>query len=75
MALIQDGKPYIQLSSANPTHDDSRSQGYTLLARTVFHSKEDMDYYDNEDSAHVAIKALIKPNISDIPLVIYSDMV
>lgn len=46
-----------------------------MLARTVFESKEDMDFYDNEDQAHVAIKALIKPKITEPPLIIYSDMI
>ncbi|KAF2853332.1 hypothetical protein T440DRAFT_466308 [Plenodomus tracheiphilus IPT5] len=71
----QDGKPYVQLSAANRVHDDPRSQGFTLLTRTVFESKEDMDFYDNEDDAHKAIKALIKPKITEMPLVVYSDMV
>jgi hypothetical protein len=33
-----------------------------------------MDFYDNEDEAHNAIKALIKPKVREPPLVIYSDM-
>jgi hypothetical protein len=70
----QDGKNYISLAQANPTRDDPRSQGYTLLARCIFESKEDMDYYDNEDEAHAKIKAHFKPKVNSPPLVIYSDM-
>ncbi|KAH7383380.1 hypothetical protein BKA66DRAFT_417720 [Pyrenochaeta sp. MPI-SDFR-AT-0127] len=70
---IKDGKQYIQLASANPTYQDPRSQGYTLLARTVFESKEAMDYYDNECEAHSAIKHFVKPNVTGPPLVMYMD--
>ncbi|CAO2655792.1 Nn.00g045950.m01.CDS01 [Neocucurbitaria sp. VM-36] len=70
---VKDGKQYIQLASATPTHDDPRSQGYTLVARTVFGSKSDMDYYDNECQAHTAIKALVKPKVAGPPLVVYMD--
>lgn len=43
------------------------------MARTVFDSKADMDYYDNECEAHTAIKAFIKPKVEGPPLVIYMD--
>lgn len=72
---LKDGAPYIQFSSANRVHDDPRSQGFTLLARTIFESKEDMDFYDHEDEAHKGIKALIKPKIVEMPLIVYSDSV
>ncbi|KAI8935403.1 hypothetical protein NX059_007983 [Plenodomus lindquistii] len=72
---LKHGKPYVHLSSANKVHNDPRSQGFTLLARTVFESKEDMDFFDSEDEAHNGIKALVKPKIAELPLVIYSDMV
>jgi hypothetical protein len=61
------------MAAANPTHDDPRSQGYTMVARTVFESKEAMDYYDNECEAHGAIKALLKPRVAGPPLVVYMD--
>ena len=70
---LQDGKPYIQMAAANTPHDDPRSQGYTLVARTVFASKADMDYYDNECEAHAGIKALLRPKVSGPPLVVYMD--
>jgi len=44
-----------------------------MVARTVFKSKEDMDFYDNECEAHIVIKALLKPNVSAPPLVVYMD--
>lgn len=61
------------MAVANPTREDPRNQGYTMLARTVFESKEDMDYYDNECEAHIAIKALLKPKVAGPPLVVYMD--
>ncbi|KAF1938800.1 hypothetical protein EJ02DRAFT_383011 [Clathrospora elynae] len=70
----KDGKTYIQLAQANPTHDDPRNQGYTLVARCIFESKEDMDYYDNQDEAHDKIKAQLKPKLNSPPLVIFSDI-
>jgi hypothetical protein len=61
------------MAAANPTYEDPRSQGYTLVARTVFESKEDMDYFDNECEAHGAIKAQFKPKAAGPPLVVYMD--
>jgi hypothetical protein len=61
------------MAAANPTHEDPRSQGYTMVARTVFKSKNDMDFYDNDCEAHKAIKILLKPNIAAPPLVVYMD--
>ncbi|KAF1923120.1 stress responsive A/B barrel domain-containing protein [Didymella exigua CBS 183.55] len=70
---LKDGKPYIQQAAAHQPYDDPRSQDYTLVARTVFNSKADMDYYDNECEAHAAIKTFIKPKVGGPPLVIYMD--
>jgi hypothetical protein len=71
----QDGKSYIQMAAANVAEEDTRNQGYALVARTVFASKEDMDFYDNECEAHGAIKALIKPKVvGGPPLVVYMDV-
>ncbi|KAJ4371170.1 hypothetical protein N0V83_004386 [Neocucurbitaria cava] len=71
---VKDGKQYIQLASAAATHDDPRAQGHTLVARTTFESKSDMDYYDNECAAHNAIKAFIKPKVAGPPLVVNMDL-
>ncbi|KAF1363072.1 hypothetical protein EJ07DRAFT_152593 [Lizonia empirigonia] len=67
---VKDGKPYIQQATAHQPYDDPRSQGYTLVARTVFNSKADMDFFDNECEAHTAIKLFIKPKVGGPPLVI-----
>ncbi|KZM26427.1 hypothetical protein ST47_g2431 [Ascochyta rabiei] len=69
----RDGKPYIQQATAHRLYDDPRSQGYTLAARTVFNSKADMDFYDNECAAHTAIKSFIKPKVGGPSLVTYMD--
>lgn len=61
------------MAAANPTHDDPRSQGYTMVARTVFQSKEDMDFYDKDCEAHAAIKSMLKPKVAAPPLVVYMD--
>ncbi|ORY13100.1 hypothetical protein BCR34DRAFT_481723 [Clohesyomyces aquaticus] len=71
---IKDGKPYISMAQATPTHDDPRSQGFTLVARTVFECKEDMDYYDQECAAHAEIKALFKGKVAGPPCMLYMDM-
>ncbi|KAH9859492.1 hypothetical protein IAQ61_011273 [Plenodomus lingam] len=70
---LKQNTPYIQSSSAHRLHDDARSQGYTLLARTVFASREDMDYFDKEDGAHGGLQAVIRPGLGEMPLVVYSD--
>lgn len=59
---------------ATPTHEDPRSQGYTLAARTTFDSKADMDYYDTECKAHAEIKAMLKGKVvGGPPLMVYMD--
>jgi hypothetical protein len=59
------------MAAANLTQDDPRNQGYTMVARTVFAAKEDMDFYDNDCEAHGVIKALLKPKVAGPPLVVY----
>jgi hypothetical protein len=61
------------MAVASQTHEDPRSQGYTVAARTIFESKADMDFYDNECEAHAAIKAILKPKVGGPPLVVYMD--
>jgi hypothetical protein len=70
----QDGKPYISMAQATPTHDDPRSQGYTLVARTVFESKADMDFYDQECDVHKEIKAMFKGKVAGPPCMLYMDL-
>ncbi|EDU40935.1 conserved hypothetical protein [Pyrenophora tritici-repentis Pt-1C-BFP] len=69
----KDGKQYIKLSQANAAHEDERSQGYTLMARCIFESLDDMNYYDKEDEAHLKIKSQFKEKVSAPPLVLYTD--
>lgn len=62
------------MAQATPTHADPRNRGYSLVARTVFESKEDMDYYDTECAAHGEIKATLKGKVVDgPPLTVYMD--
>ncbi|KAL1591692.1 hypothetical protein SLS60_011691 [Paraconiothyrium brasiliense] len=71
---LKDGKPYIQLSAGHIPHADPRSRGYTFIARTVFLSKEDMNYYDELDERHAEIKALLRGRLEDgPPLVVVMD--
>lgn len=39
---------------------DQRSQGYTVAVISVFSSKDDMVYYDNECEAHGRLKEVAK---------------
>ncbi|KAF1843676.1 uncharacterized protein K460DRAFT_316303 [Cucurbitaria berberidis CBS 394.84] len=56
----KDGKPYVISVTAGPAFPDQRSQGYTVAAVSVFASKEDMVYYDNDCAAHAALKKVAK---------------
>jgi len=70
----KDGKPYMVGCSASKLHNDPRSQGYTLVARTSFHSLEDMKYYDEECDAHKALKGVVGPKVAGgPPLTVYMD--
>ncbi|KAF2205535.1 hypothetical protein GQ43DRAFT_299327 [Delitschia confertaspora ATCC 74209] len=62
---------YILHADAKPLIADPRSQGFTLIATTIFGTKADMDYYDNECTAHQEIKALLKGKVSEPPCVLY----
>lgn len=46
--------------TAGPAFEDQRNQGYTVAIFSVFASKEDMAYYDNECDAHAALKQVAK---------------
>ncbi len=54
---VQDGKPYILSLVAGQTHEDQRSQGYTVAAKSEFSTLEDMKYYDTDCEAHQTLKA------------------
>ncbi|PSN60943.1 hypothetical protein BS50DRAFT_563001 [Corynespora cassiicola Philippines] len=70
---LKDGKPYIEFASALPNHDDPRSQGITVTARTVFESKADMDFFDSECAAHADIKTLLRSKVTEQPIMLYMD--
>lgn len=53
----KDGSPYILSLDAGPAHEDVRSQGYTLVAKSEFKSLEDMKFYDEGCEAHQVLKA------------------
>lgn len=44
------------------------------MARCVFDSLDDMNYFDQDDEAHGKIKTHLVPKFVEKPLVIYSDM-
>jgi len=56
----KNGAPYILSLAAGHAYEDQRSQGYTIVAKTEFKNKEDMDYYDTECEAHKNLKAEAK---------------
>ncbi|EMD93441.1 hypothetical protein COCC4DRAFT_191766 [Bipolaris maydis ATCC 48331] len=70
----KDGKQYIQLAQASAPYDDHRSQGYNLMARCVFDSLTDMEYFDQDDEVHAGIKKQLLHKFEERPLIIYSDM-
>jgi hypothetical protein len=68
--MVQNGKPYIRSVRAGPTKADTRSQGYTFSAISVFDSVEDMTYYDNECKAHQELRAFAR-SVSQGAMVVY----
>jgi len=46
--------------TAGPAFEDQRNQGYTVAVVSVFASKDDMKYYDDECEAHAALKQVAK---------------
>jgi hypothetical protein len=72
---LQDGKPYILQQSASKLYDDARTQGYTVSARTIFSSLDDMKYYDEECAAHNELKSVVKSLVKGgPPLIFYTDI-
>jgi len=69
----KDGKPYMISCTAYKLHEDPRSNGFTVAARTRFASLEDMRFYDDECPAHKGLKEVIKPKIKGPPMTIYFD--
>jgi len=71
----RNGKPYIVSCEAHKLYDDPRSQGYTVVGKTVFESLDDMKFYDEECAAHKALKASVGPNHEGggPPMTVYMD--
>ncbi|CAK7229829.1 hypothetical protein SBRCBS47491_007379 [Sporothrix bragantina] len=70
---VKDGKPYICSVHAGPTKADTRNQGYTFAAISVFNSVEDMVYYDNECAAHQELKGFAKSVNQGAMMVYFED--
>ncbi|KAK5129293.1 hypothetical protein LTR08_003623 [Meristemomyces frigidus] len=64
--IYKDGKQYILACEAGHAADEPRAQGWTLVSKTTFASKSDMDYYDTECEAHKALKKVARPVRTDI---------
>ncbi|KAG4427580.1 hypothetical protein IFR05_016935, partial [Cadophora sp. M221] len=55
-----DNKPYILSVTAGRSIPSQRDQGYTIAVISVFASRADMLYYDEECGAHGKLKAFAK---------------
>jgi hypothetical protein len=63
--VVQDGKPYILSMQAGRIREHFHlEQGYTLVAKNVFKSMDDVQYYiDGRCEAHDAYRAYLKENV------------
>lgn len=57
---LQNGQPYILAVEAGTTQGDERSQGYTIVATSVFKDREDFDFYDKECEAHAELRTFAR---------------
>lgn len=71
----QDGKPYIAYLCAGLSDPaDPRHKGYTVIAQSKFKTLDDMKFYDEQCTAHQALKALVKGlGPEEPPLTVYFD--
>ncbi|EFQ26748.1 stress responsive A/B Barrel domain-containing protein [Colletotrichum graminicola] len=60
----KDGKPYIHNLIVGLAAEDPRAQGFTVVSKSEFASLEDMKFYDEGCTAHAALKAYAKENIT-----------
>lgn len=60
-------------SRAFPLLAHPRSNGYTVCAQTSFASAEDMQYYDTECPAHMALREAALGLITEVPLVVVEE--
>jgi len=69
----KDGKPYLLGLHVGQAADDPRTKGYTVVVHTVFASKEDMVYYDEQCPAHGALKTAGRDNkwTTEMPLSVF----
>lgn len=51
---------------------EERAQGYTMLAVTVFKSREDFDYYDKECPAHKKLRDFIASRRTGVATIQYA---
>ncbi|KAJ1324350.1 Dabb family protein [Microdochium nivale] len=70
---VKDGKPYIISVTAGRAKDDQRAQGYTIAVTSVFASRDDMVYYDNECAAHAELKAFAKTAHQGVMMVFFEN--
>jgi len=63
---VKDGKPYILQLAGGEAADEARAQGWNMVSKTTFASKEDMDYYDNGCEAHQKLKAYVAKVREDV---------
>ncbi|KAI0440018.1 stress responsive A/B barrel domain-containing protein [Xylaria telfairii] len=56
----RNGKPYIISLEVAMGSDDKRSQGFTVMSKGEFASREAINYYDNECEAHMELKETVK---------------
>ena len=71
----QDGKPYIVDIQAGKAIPDQRSQGFTLAIVSIFKTKEDMKYYDEQCEAHAALKKVAVSVKEGLPLMVYYESI
>lgn len=55
--------------------EDVRAQGYTLAVKTEFANLEDMRYYDEECTAHKALKTVAVNKVEGVLTVCFEDVV
>jgi len=57
---LQDGSPYILSMEAGVATGHVRDMGYTFVTKSVFQSKEDMKFYEEECPGHQWYKDYLK---------------
>ncbi|KUJ16046.1 uncharacterized protein LY89DRAFT_101948 [Mollisia scopiformis] len=60
----KDGEPYILSMAAGLAQGHVKEQGYTFVTKSVFKSKDDMEYYEKKCEGHLEYKKFLKENAS-----------